>query len=768
MKQYKHIILALAAVGAALSACDDEKMQWTGSDSSITASDLPLELAEKIANYDYLKSYVNQYHPEMYAGAGISADLYVQDADYKKVVDENFSGITMGNAMKHQSVVTAKGDYNWATIDAFLAAAPADLKIYGHNMLWHTQQQQTYLKSLIAPEMQVEVSTGDVCINVVDNYGFENGDTNGWTGLWGKYTYGVVTPGHDSDKCLHFEMTDETAVNYDCQLFWTTPLEVGTTYAYEFWVKSDAQLAVQFIGQNASYGGIYKDTFTAGNDWTYCTGEFTYDENSTADIIRVGIQFGGTPWSNLWVDDFKFGVKNDAPAETCMNVLVGDASDFEGGTSGGWGSWGSNKDGDNSGVMEGAGKDGSFGMVLANKGDGNAWEAQCAYTFDEPLKKDVVYQIKFDAKCDNAAGELQFQYQNGTSYGSQGGYHTFNVGTEWIPYELDFTITDYDDVDRIILNFGKVGGTYVIDNVKFGEKIDQGAKAPHRAGGITYVLKTPEEKRAILLEAMENWIEAVATHMGDRVDAWDVVNEPIHDNGKWRGFDGAFMSNGDDEADDAEPVESAETGLNLNWLNSTGNGHWYWGYYIGRDYAAKAFEFARKYSPNAKLFVNDYNLESNPSKLQALIEFVNYIDQNGGQVDGIGTQMHISTSTTREQIDAMFKTMAATGKLVRVTELDVKIGSATPSAEQFATQAQVYQNVIESYLENVPEAQRSAITFWTLTDHKREHEYWIPNDAPNLFDASYGRKHAYKAACDAFAGFDISTGFSGDDWKNNK
>ena len=105
MKQYKHIILALAAVGAALSACDDEKMQWTGSDSSITASDLPLELAEKIANYDYLKSYVNQYHPEMYAGAGISADLYVQDADYKKVVDENFSGITMGNAMKHQSMV---------------------------------------------------------------------------------------------------------------------------------------------------------------------------------------------------------------------------------------------------------------------------------------------------------------------------------------------------------------------------------------------------------------------------------------------------------------------------------------------------------------------------------------------------------------------------------------------------------------------------------------------------------------------------------------
>ena len=764
MNNNKFIIPALA-LGLSLAACDEQKMEWQPSDPTIGSSDMPLELKEKIANYDFLKTYVQQYHPNINAAAGISADLYASDPDYKKVVDENFTGVTFGNAMKHQSVVTAKGDYNWATVDAALAIMPSDLKIYGHNMLWHTQQQQTYLKSLIAPEMKVEVSGDDVCINVIDNYGFENGDANNWTGLWGKYTYGVVSPGHDSNYCLHFEMTDETAQNYDSQLFWPTVLETGKTYAYEFWVKSDANLAVQFIGQNASYGGIYKDTFTAGSDWTYCTGEFEYKESDTKDIIRVGIQFGGTPWSNLWVDDFKFGEKNDAAAPTLINVLTGDASDFEGGTSGGWGSWGSNKDSDNSGVKEGMGNNGSYGLVLANKGDGNAWEAQCAYTFDEPLKKDVVYQLKFDAKCDNAAGELQFQYQNGTTYGSQDGYHTINVGTTWIPVEHEFTITEYDDVDRILLNFGKVGGVYQIDNIQFGEKIQQPAAAKRRAGGITYVLKTPEEKRQILLDAMEAWIKEAATHVGDRVDAWDVVNEPIHDNCKWRGFDGAFMSNGDDP-DDSEPVESTESGLNLNWLNSTGNGHWYWGYYIGRDYAAKAFQFARQYAPNAKLFVNDYNLESNPGKLAALIEFVEYIDQNGGHVDGIGTQMHISTSTTREQIDAMFKTMAATGKLVRVTELDIKIGSATPSAEQLAQQAKVYQDVVESFLQNVPEAQQSGITFWTLTDHKREHEYWIPNDAPNLFDANYGRKHAYKTVCDAFAGYDVSTDFSGDDWKD--
>ena len=82
-----------------------------------------------------------------------------------------------------------------------------------------------------------------------------------------------------------------------------------------------------------------------------------------------------------------------------------------------------------------------------------------------------------------------------------------------------------------------------------------------------------------------------------------------------------------------------------------------------------------------KLYVNDYNLETSPNKLAALIDFVKYIDENNatGQpiVDGIGTQMHVTASSiTREQIDAMFQTMAATGKLVRVTELDVAIGTS--------------------------------------------------------------------------------------------
>ena len=54
-----------------------------------------------------------------------------------------------------------------------------------------------------------------------------------------------------------------------------------------------------------------------------------------------------------------------------------------------------------------------------------------------------------------------------------------------------------------------------------------------------------------------------------------------------------------------------------------------------------------------------------------------------------------------------------------------------------------------------------------MSDAADEHVYWIPNDAPNVFDANYGRKVAYKGVCDGIAGKDIGAEFTGDMWKDN-
>lgn len=629
------IMIPVVASAMLLTGCDDQIMQWgkPADHADVTKAEIPLAVKEVIANYDNIKDYAQQYTPNMKIGIGMGADLYANNENGEgDLANANYQVFTPGNAMKNDAIMGNSGSLNFATVDKLLAALDGNMQLYGHNFFWHTQQNQTYLKSLIAPTLVVE-SDGDVA-----------------------------------------------------------------------------------------------------------------------------------------------------------NVLSGDASDFNGGSTGGWGSWGSNKK--DAGVVAGAGQDGTAALVLENKGDGNAWEAQCAYTFDDALQGGKKYIIQFYAMSTSAAGELQFQYQNGSTYASQGGYNTFNVGTDWVKCEFTFTPA-YDDANRIILNFGKVGATYYIDNIKFGLAKDQTsatrgiqyvlarngkARKATRAGSkMYYVLKTPAEKQATLEGAMDAWVSGVANHLKEKnvvPFGYDVINEPIADGSYGRrGYDGVFGMEGD-----SEPTESEADGLSLNWES----GHWYWGYYV-KDYPVKAFQLARKYLPaDTKLFVNDYNLETSPKKLEALIKFAKEIDEKNGSpiVDGIGTQMHVtlncsddaeknaaSIAELKAKVDAMFQTMAATGKLVRVTELDLSLGTGTPSSNQYKAQSDAYRMIVESYKANVPEAQQSGITVWSLSDNEAEHEYWLKGQVPNLFDKDYKRKWAYKGFCDGIAGEDLGLKYGGEEYK---
>ena len=765
--KYNKFILPLAACAFLFTGCVDEVMEWQDPDGTITEEDIPLLDNESLALYKSIKEYAAEYTPDMKIGLGLGADLYIEDAAYRAIADENFQMFTTGNAMKHSSVVKANGDLNFATIDAFMELVPEDVEVYGHNFLWHTQQKQQYLKSLIAPEMKVEVPQGEKCENVVTNGGFENG-TNGWTGLWGKYTYAVEQPGRDgSGNAIHFTISPECANQWDAQLFWSLNgfLEPGVTYYYEFYAKSDSGLGCQFIGQNASYDGIYKDSFTPGTDWILFSGEFTYNEGDTADIERVGLQFGGEPGSQIWFDDFKFGKKlENTEPEKIINIVGSDGQfEWTDGTTGQWtGLWGKYTYG-----VTTPGYEGNQAMEFTLTADcANQWDAQLFWPVDLEVGK--TYAYSFWAKSDSGLN-VQFIGQNESYSGIY--KDAFDLASDWMLCEGEFTYTESDPeaLCRVGVQFGRAdseGAKFWIDDFKFGEKIASPAarryfapKPQKAAPTITYIYKTAEEKKALLLGAMESWIKQMAEHL-PTVKHWDVINEPIMDGSNaWRGIDNVF--NGEDTA----PVENE--GLTLNWASD----HWYWGYYIGKEYASKAFEYARQYcGPDAKLFVNDYNLETSPGKLQALIDFAKYIDENnstgGPLVDGIGTQMHVQTSITKDKVDAMFKKMAETGKLVRVTELDVAVGTANPTAEQLIEQAETYKMIVESYKENVPAAQQSGITIWTLSDNAAEHEHWLNGDAPNLFDANYGRKLAYKYFCDGLAGKDISEEFTGSDWKD--
>lgn len=779
------IIIPVVASTMLLTGCDDQIMQWgkPGDHADVTSADLPLAVKEVIANYDNIKDYASQYTPNMIIGIGMGADLYVNNENGEgDLVNANYQMFTPGNAMKSDAMLGNSGTINFATVDKLLASMPEGMKLYGHNFFWHTQQNQSYLKSLIAPTLVVE-SSSDIQ-TIIKNGDFEKGDKSSWSS-WGNNstTEACAEAAKEGSYGLKLVNPKDGTDYYVAQLAQDLDnvLEVGKTYTIRFQAKSSvAGDVLQFCTQNSKdYSGEGYHAFTVGTDWTTIEYDYTC---SKENINRILLNFGKVA-GTFYLDNIEFGIKQEDPMD---NIMAGDASDFEGGTTGGWGSWGSNKE--SAEVVEGEGYKDTYGLVLKNKGDGNAWEAQCAYTFDDALQAGKKYIIQFYAKSTSSAGELQFQYQNGTTYQSQGGYNTFTVGKDWTKCEYEFTPTP-EDANRILLNFGKVGATYYIDNIKFGLAKDQGTstgakqilfrahcKQRRAASKSYYVLKTPAEKQAALEGAMEAWVSGVANHLKEKgvtPYGYDVVNEPIADgSNKFRGLDeGIFGSD-----DDAAPEETVADGLSLNW----GNNHWYWGYYVP-DYHVKAFQLARKYLPaETKLFVNDYNLETSPKKLEALVKFVNEIDTKNGSpiVDGIGTQMHVTLSSSddatknaeniaalKEKVDAMFQTMAATGKLVRVTELDISLGTGSPSTNQYKAQSDCYQMIVESYKANVPAAQQSGITIWSLSDNEAEHEYWLKGQVPNLFDKDYKRKWAYKGFCDGIAGEDLGLKFGGDEYK---
>ena len=419
------IMIPVVASAMLLTGCDDQLMKWGTDKAGVTADEIPLAVKEAIANYDNIKDYAAQHTPNMLIGIGCGADMYINNENGEgDLANANYQLFTPGNAMKMDAVMTNSGGLNFTTVDKLIAALDGNMKLYGHNFFWHTQQNQSYLKSLIAPTLVVE-STSDIK-TIIKNGDFETGTNNGWSS-WGNDSKAEVCAEAAKDGSYGLKLVNpkdgsDYYVAQCCQDL-DGVLEVGKTYTIRFQAKSSvAGEVLQFAAQNSKdYSGEGYHSFSIGTDWTTCEYDYTCNkENKNRILLNFG-KVAGT----FYIDNVEFGIKEVDPMD---NVLAGDSYDFEGGTKGNWGAWGSNSE--SSEVKEGAGYKDSYGLVLKNKGDGDAWNAQCAYTFEAALQAGKKYIIQFYAKSSSAAGKMQFQYQNSSTYGSQGGYHDFEVGTD--------------------------------------------------------------------------------------------------------------------------------------------------------------------------------------------------------------------------------------------------------------------------------------------------------------------------------------------------
>jgi GH35 family endo-1,4-beta-xylanase len=253
---------------------------------------------------------------------------------------------------------------------------------------------------------------------------------------------------------------------------------------------------------------------------------------------------------------------------------------------------------------------------------------------------------------------------------------------------------------------------------------------------------------------MDKWIHAMMDACKDDdgnllVKAWDVVNEAISGGGNNGNGFYALQHGTEDNTTD-----------------------FFWQDYLGdEDYVRTAVRLARQYGGNdIKLFVNDYNLESDwdqNKKLKSLIDWIKKWEADGvTKIDGIGSQMHISCymnpktqESKKAAIENSFKLMAESGKLVRISELDMGLVDEngkdvkTPDVteEQHHAMAELYKWVIQKYLEIIPVNQQWGICQWCATDSPAD-SGWRANQPVGLWDADYYRKHTYAGFADGLQG----------------
>jgi endo-1,4-beta-xylanase len=246
--------------------------------------------------------------------------------------------------------------------------------------------------------------------------------------------------------------------------------------------------------------------------------------------------------------------------------------------------------------------------------------------------------------------------------------------------------------------------------------------------------------RAALTERMRSHIQAVAGRYAGRVQAWDVVNEVIDNDGSYR------------------PT---------TWVRGIGSGD---------ELVKLAFKFASEAAPNTELYYNDFNAWR-PAKRDGIVRLVKMLQAAGIRIDGVGIQGHWGLNyPKREYIEAAIDAYAALGVKVMITELDIDVLPLTKEGQIIGTvmsheqfQLEEFKAFFDPYASGLPDAVQlqltaryaelfrifknkqdkiARVTVWGLHDDMSwKNDYPIPGrtNYPLLFDRNRQPKPALEA-----------------------
>lgn len=724
----KNINLGLGLMALlALSSCADDKFSEYRTDMTKN-----LKEYQYLNNYEPLKKYVEDMKAAGKCNPNFKLGIALEAAEFNKqglvycLAGSNFNETVAGNAMKMASCVADDGRMNFDNVSEYVKkATDAGLSVYGHTLAWHEQQPNKYLKRLIADK---ELPPAE------NNPGL------------------IITSGDPKAETYDYE------IDYDLD----EPLKAGTTYEISLNVRGTNPGTIDFWpekkgGSDTQYGA---GSFTVAE--SAVDNEFSFTPNADVDHMRFCFgKIGGT----LYFDNFVLKEKGSD-----HNLVVNstfDENDISHWTKPSW--IGVNY---KIGNVAGAGAidienevhkqtytDGPFPFFamgceppVVNGAihfvPTGTWSQFFVMTGGDNLLSEGNYVVYLDMTSSKDASGVELTMQNGWGASDQAITVSVPVSAGRHNVKLQMPNIAGGNYD-IILKPQTADATLDVHSVKVCQVKKSNTKP-----------LTPDEKKKVLTPVLQNWIYGMMAATEGKVKAWDVVNEALC--GDDKDHDGYYdlqsATRGTVSADDAK-------------------NKFYWQDYLGDlDYVRTAVAAARKGFADAggnpeelKLFINDYNLETaydDNKKLKSLIHWIEEWEKDGvTKIDGIGSQMHVSCCMDpveqKKREDAyvnMLNLMVSTGRLVRISELDmglevpnvdknskdpyIQVKTTDMTEEQHKAMRAYYEFIVKKYLEIVPKEQQWGICQWCATDSPAN-SGWRPGLPVGLWDLDYYRKHTY-------------------------
>ena len=701
----------------ALSSCADDKFSEFRTDMTQNKKDYLY-----LNNYEPLKKYVQDLkdagkcNPDFKLGIALAAADFNEQGIVYCLAGSNFDEMTAGNAMKYASCVDNKGVMNFDNVSSFVAnAKDAGLTIYGHTLAWHSQQNNKYLNSLIAdkeikvdPSQKVDKVDYELDCSTLSRYS--------WTGA-----PATVTTEWNKDGAM--VITNPEAVDpwYVLQ-YWLVngiTLTEGKEYKMTIECKAEGKEDANIRFKLGDWGGGFSKNFSIPVGKGYQKIEF----NVTPTMASNGLFFqhgdfvGKIYWKSVTISHSEAPVM-EVEKEVCSQSYTDGPFPFY-------------AMGCEPPVVNGAihfVPTGTWSQFFISPGSNNHLDAGN-------------YVAYLDLTSSADASGVQLTAQNG--WGGSAQQLTVNVPVK-------------AGRNNIKLNLPEVeGGNYdfILKPQTAGATLDVHGLSICKVTKMNSIPLTDEEKKDTLTWAMGTWIDGMMAACDGYVTTWDLANETL--SGQDKDGDGWY----DLQSVTRGTVSAADAAANFYWQDYLGDLDYV---RIAAADARKSFAEHNGDPDKLKLFINDYNLETdydNNQKLKSLIHWIGEWEKDGvTKIDGIGSQMHIScyadeatNKSKKNAIVNMLKLMAESGKLCKISELDMAYvdasGNTVPTTkmteEQHKQMRDLYEFVVSKYFEIIPLAQQYGITQWCATDSPDTTGAWRKGCPTGLWDSNYLRKHTY-------------------------